>query len=115
MYRGIQREPAAVLPAQHFVTISLVDQAAPDESAEDALPHLGLYLGDGGDIKPCRCMKIHIRYSFSRAGRFANIRSRLKHSVHNATVKTKFQCWLTSALSTLSEAAGAKMGVFVQA
>ncbi len=59
------------------------------------------------------CMEIHARFIVPSFGSIANLCSRLKHAVHDAAMKTKFQCRLTSALSTLSEAAGTKVGVCV--
>ena len=78
-----------MFPVQHFVTITLVDQPAPDEGTQDALAHLGLHLGNGGRIQPGRRMKIHARFvvgSFGCVAHVANA-SGLEYPIHNAAVE----------------------------
>jgi hypothetical protein len=106
-YRGIHRKPAAMYPTPHPITISLIDQAATDEGAQNPPTHPRLHFGDGDRIQPSRCMKIHTCH-------FDCIDGWLECSIDDATVKTKFQRRLTLVSSTLSEAAGTKMDMLVE-
>ena len=44
-HRGVEREAAAVVPAAHLVTSTLLEQAAADAGAQHPLAHLGLHRG----------------------------------------------------------------------
>lgn len=50
-HRGIDGKSAAVLPLAHFLAIALVDQAAPDEGAQNPLAHEGLHVGKRRRVK----------------------------------------------------------------
>lgn len=66
-HRGIDGEAAAVRPAAHLVSVILLDQTAPDEGAQNPLPHECLHIGSGDHIKLSRRMKNHT-LAFVRVG-----------------------------------------------
>src|SRR5450759_4739896 len=83
------REPAAVFPTHHLVTITLADQAAPDKGAKDALAHLRLHFGDGCCIQPGRRMKIHAHFFVGSVGCVISVAnaSGLEYPIDDAAVK----------------------------
>ena len=109
-HRAIHREAAIVRPGAHLGGVILVDQATIDEGAQDTGSHARLHVGKRRRVE--RTGKGGMKADARRVIRGDR---RLEDAVDDATVKTKFQCRLTSALSTLSEAAGTKMDVLVQA
>ena len=72
---GIDRE-AAVLVGQHLLGIKALDQAAPDEGAQDAGAGSGLHLSHGSLFQTACRVKI-----------YAPIRQRLKHPIDHADVE----------------------------
>lgn len=78
---GIHRE-AAVLAGQHLLGIKALDQAAPDEGAQDAGAGSGLRLGHGSLVKAAGRVKVHIR-RYCENG-FVIARYRLKHPINHA-------------------------------
>ena len=96
-----------MLPATHFVSVIFVDQPTFDEGAQNPLSRHGLNIGDGDRIQPAHGMK-HDTLLVVRIG------DGLEYPIDDAAMKTKFQWRLTSALSTLSEAAGTKMHRLVE-
>ena len=109
-HRAIRREAAVVRPGAHLGGVIPVDQAAIDEGAQDTGSHARLHVGKRRRVE--RTGKGGMK---ADARRLVRSDRWLEDAVDDATVKTKFQCRLTSALSTLSEAAGTKMDVLVQA
>ena len=97
-------------PGVHLGGVILVDQATIDEGAQNTGSHARLHVGKRRRVE--RTGKGGMK---ADARRLVRSDRWLEDAVDDATVKTKFQCRLTSALSTLSEAAGTKMDVLVQA
>ena len=56
-YRGVDREPAAMVPPAHCGSVTLVEQAAPHAGAQHLLPHPRLDLAHSGRIQPERGVK----------------------------------------------------------
>lgn len=56
-----------MLPLAHFLAVARVDQAAPDEGAQNPLARHGLNIGDGDCIQPARGIKDHAPF-FLRVG-----------------------------------------------
>ena len=106
-HRRIEREAAAMVPAAHRVSITLLEQAAAHEGAQHPPAHPGLHRGQRGRSQPGGFVKHHPRGPIRGAG------SR-EYPIADAAMKTKFQCRLTSVLSTLSEAAAAKVQMGVE-
>ena len=107
-HRAIHREAAVVRPAAHRGRVILVDRATIDESAQDTGSHTRLHVGERRRVKFEGGMKADAR-------RIVWGNGRLEDPVDDAAMKTEFQCRLTSALSTLSEAAETKIDVLAQA
>ena len=97
-------------PDAHLDGVILVDQAAPDESAQNTGSHARLHVGKRRRVEAAGKGGMK-----GDARRLVQGDGRLEEAVDDAAVKTTFQCRLTSALSTLSEAAETKMDVLVQA
>ena len=97
-------------PCTQFGGVILVDQAAFDEGAQDTGSPPSLHVGKRRRVQ-----------SMGKSGMKADARCIIRGDVwreyplDDATVKTKFQCRLTSAQRTLSEAAGTKVDMLVQA
>ena len=107
-HRAIHREAAVVRPGAHLGRVIVVNQTAPDESAQDTGSHTRLHVGERRRVKFEGGMKADAR-------RIVWGNGRLEDPVDDAAMKTEFQCRLTSALSTLSEAAETKIDVLAQA
>ena len=107
-HRAIDREAAVVRPGAHLGGLIFVDQAAPDEATQDTGSHAGRYVGKRRRVKFQGGMKADAR-------RLVRRDDWREDPVDDAAMKTMFQCRLTSALSTLSEAAETKMHVLIQA
>ncbi len=57
-----------MVPAAHFVTIALLEQAAVNEGAQHALAHLGWHRGHCGRSQPGGGVKHHPRGAVRSAG-----------------------------------------------
>ena len=92
-----------MVPAGHVARIGWVERTGAGEPAQYTSAHRLLHRGEVLGCQRGGLGEVDLPVLAHR-----------EHPVDHAAVKTKFQCRLTSALSTLSEAAGTKMDMGIQ-